>query len=50
MPRILRQSLKNLILGLRLLLKIVERMGKYLEAFGHFLLIFFDFFKIIWVI
>jgi len=28
---------KNLTLGLSLLLKIVEKIGKYLEALGYFL-------------
>jgi len=41
---------KNLTLGLSLLLKIVEKIGKYLEALGYFLLIFSIFSKIIWVI
>ena len=41
---------KNLTLGLSLLLKIVENIGKYLEALGYFLLIFSIFSKIIWVI
>ena len=41
---------KNLILGLSLSLKNVEKIGKYLEPFGHFLLIFSIYSKIIWVI
>ena len=41
---------KNLTLGLSLLLKIVEKIGKYLEALGYSLLISSIFSKIIWVI
>ena len=36
---------KNLTLGLSLLLKIVEKIGKYLETLGYFLLIFSIFSK-----
>ena len=36
---------KNFTLDLSLLLKIVEKVGKYLEAFGYFIVIFFNFFK-----
>jgi len=39
-----------LTLGLSLLLKIVEKIGKHLEALGYFLLIFSIFSKFIWVI
>ena len=45
MPRILKKSLKTLILCLSLSLKIVEKIGKYLEAFSYSLLIFSIFFK-----
>ena len=41
---------KNLTLGLSLLLKIVEKIGGYLEALGYFLFFFSIFSKIIWVI
>ena len=41
---------KNLTLNLSLLLKIVEKNRKYLEAFSYFILIFSIFSKIIWVI
>jgi len=41
---------KTLILGLRLFLKIVKKIGQYLEALGYFPLIFSIFSKIIWVV
>ena len=50
MPRKTNKITKNLTLGLSLLLKIVEKIGKYLEALGYSLLISSIFSKIIWVI
>jgi len=41
---------KTLILGLRLLLKIVKKTGKYLETLSYFSLIFSTFSKIICVV
>ena len=44
------KKIANFTLDLSLLLKIVEKIGKYLEACGYFIVIFSIFSKIIWVV
>ena len=45
-----RKIAKNFTLDLSLLLKIVEKIGKYQEAFGYFIVISSIFSKFIWVV